>query len=166
MSRDTRLEAQRTVVRELWEKKSQKPSEIIKITGYPKSTVHDLVKKLKKCGTIELNSIPGRPPLLSAQNRRHLGLLVQNNQAISAVEMRDRLIKNNSNFQVSTRTIQRTLNKSLQYIVCRPLRVPFLKPSHIALRLEWGQKHMHDNWSQMIFSDETTLQMFRNTQLV
>ena len=166
MPRDTDLAAQRTVVRELWEKNIRKPSEIIKITNYPKSTVYDLIKKLKERGTLEHRPIPGRPFILSPKNRRHLGLLVQNNQSISAVEMKERLTRINPDLKVTPRTIQRNLKKNLQYIVCRPQRVPLLKPNHIVSRLEWGQSHIHDNWSQTVFSDETTFQMFRNTQIV
>ena len=67
---------------------------------------------------------------------------------------------------VSECTIQRTLTDDLQYAICRPLRIPLLQPIHINKRLEWAQNHAQDTWSTTIFSDETTFQMFRNTQLV
>ena len=111
-------------------------------------------------------SIPGRPPILTVKQRRHLGQIVQNNNAATAAGMTERLKQKDPNLKVSVRTVQRTLKKTLKFEVCRPLRVPLLQPYHIAARLEWAQKHIRDNWSNTIFSDETTFQMFRNTQLV
>ena len=51
-------------------------------------------------------------------------------------------------------------------MVVRPQRVPLLTKNHITKRIEWAHNHARDNWSQTIFSDETTFQMFRNTQQV
>jgi hypothetical protein len=128
--------------------------------------VYNLIKKLKERGTLAFCPIPGRPSILSSKNRRHVGLLIRNNQSISAAEIKERLVQIDPNLKITPRTIQRDLNKNLQYIVCRPKRVPLLKPNHIISRLEWGQSHIKDNWSQTVFSDETTLQMFWNTQIV
>jgi transposase len=166
MSRDSRLSAQRTVVSELWTNNTLKPAEIIRITGFPKTTVYDIVNRLKKRSTVTPLPIPGRPQILSSSQKRHLGRIVQTNNAATAAEMTERLVQKNPNTKVSVRTIQRVLKKNLQFIVCRPLRIPLLRPSHIIARLEWAQNHVHDSWTHTIFSDETTFQMFRNTQLV
>jgi hypothetical protein len=42
------FETQWLTVKELWNNNIRKPSEIIKITGYPKSTVYDIINRLKK----------------------------------------------------------------------------------------------------------------------
>jgi hypothetical protein len=34
---------------------------------------------------------------------------------------------------------------------------------HRFRRLEWANAHTDDNWSQTVFSDETSFQLFRNT---
>ena len=59
------FETQRLTVKELWDNNIQKPSEIIKITGFPKSTVYDIVNHLKKTGSVEHLPIPGRPLVLT-----------------------------------------------------------------------------------------------------
>src|SRR5207248_1404734 len=64
------------------------------------------------------------------------------------------------------RTVQCTLTDDLQYVVCRPLRISLPQPIHINKRLKWAQNHAQDTWSTTIFSNKTTFQMFRNTQLV
>ena len=33
-------------------------------------------------------------------------------------------------------------------------------------RVEWAKSHLNKNWKKVIFSDETTFQLFRNTTLV
>jgi len=33
-------------------------------------------------------------------------------------------------------------------------------------RVEWSKSHLNENWKKVIFSDETTFQLFRNTTLV
>lgn len=166
MAPTSKHEAQRTVVRQLWVRNVRKPTEIIHLTGYPKSTVYDLVSQLKKRSDVTPLYKSGRPPILTSKNRRHLGLLVQNNKAITAAEMTEKLIQKNPDLKVSVRTVQRTLKKNLRLEVCRPLSAPLLQPHHIEARLKWAEKYRRCNWSNVIFSDETTFQMFRNTQLV
>jgi transposase len=166
MPSNTDLAAQRTVVKQLWDNNIRKPAEIIKITGFPKSTTYDHVNRLKKKGTLNPLPIPGRPKILSSSERRHLGQLVSFNNAITATEITTRLNETHPNLNISVRTIQEVLKKDFQYIVCRPIRVPLLQPAHIIARLEWAQEHLQDRWSSTIFSDETTFQMFRNTQQV
>src|SRR6266511_122253 len=166
MSSNSDLATQRTVVSQLWANNIRKPAEIMRITGFPKSTIHDLVKKLKERGSLTPLSRSGRPRILTAEKRRYLGLLIKNNNTITATEMATKLNEKYPNLNVSERTVQRTLTDDLQYVVCRPLRIPLLQPIHINKRLEWAQNHAQDTWSITIFSDETTFQMFRNTQLV
>src|SRR5215208_6981059 len=87
------------------------------------------------------------------------------NQATSSSEITSILKEKHSGLEVSSRTVRRTLS-SLRYIVCQPQRVPLLSPQHIAKRREWARKYSRHNWKQTIFTDESTFQMFRNTQLV
>jgi transposase len=160
------FETKRLTVKELWVKNIRKPSEIIKITGYPSSTVYDIVNRLKKTGDVEHLPCPGRPLVLTPNKRRYLGRLVQVNNAISSSLMTTKLNNIYSDLNISTRTVQRTLKNKLNYVVCRPRAVPLLKQNHIEARLQWALRHSQDDWSHTIFSDESTFQTFSNTQLV
>jgi transposase len=150
------FEMQRLTVKELWDNNIRKPSEIIKITGFPKSTVYDIVNRLKKTGSVEHLPIPGRPLVLSPKKRRYLGHLLKNDNAKTSALMTTKLNNLYPNFNVSTRTVQRTLKNKLNYIVCRPRPDPLLKASHVESRLQWALNHTQDDWSHTIFSDEST----------
>jgi len=163
MSSNTNLVAQRVVVKQLWDNNIRKPAEIIRITGFLKSTTYDHINRLKKRGTLVPLPIPGRPKILTSKEHRHLGQLIRANNTVTATEAAARLNETYPNLNISVRTVQEVLKKDLQYIVCRPLHVPLLQPSHIAIRLDWAHEHVQDRWSSTIFSNETTLQMFRNT---
>lgn len=160
------FETRRLTVKELWDNDVRKPSEIIKITGYPTSTVYDIVNRLKETGNVEHLPISGRPPVLTPNKRRYLGRLLHINNAIKPALMTTKLNNIYPNLNVSTRTVQRTLKDKLHYVVCRPRAVPLLKPNHVEARLQWALNHRQDDWSHTIFSDESTFQTFRNTQLV
>ncbi|UZO17357.1 uncharacterized protein OCT59_008713 [Rhizophagus irregularis] len=62
------FEMQRLTVKELWDNNIRKPSEIIKMTGFPKSTVYDIINRLKKTGSVEHLPVPGRPLVLTPKN--------------------------------------------------------------------------------------------------
>ncbi|CAI2192862.1 5321_t:CDS:1, partial [Funneliformis geosporum] len=47
------FETRRLTVKELWFNNVRKPTKIIKITGYPKSTVYNIVNRLKEMGNVE-----------------------------------------------------------------------------------------------------------------
>ncbi len=114
----------------------------MRITGFPKSTIHDLVKKLKERGSLTPLSRSGRPRILTAEKRRYLGLLIKNNNTITATEIATKLNEKYPNLNVSERTVQRIITDELQYVVCRPLRIPLLQPIHINKRLKWAQNHL------------------------
>ncbi|CAB4475153.1 unnamed protein product [Rhizophagus irregularis] len=110
------FEMQRLTVKELWDNNIRKPSEIIKMTGFSKSTVYDIINRLKKTGSVEHLPVPG--PLMTTK-----------------------------------------LNNL-------PWSVPLLKESHVEARLQWALNHIQDDWTHKIFSNESTFQTFRNTQIV
>jgi hypothetical protein len=43
--------------------------------------------------------------------------------------------------------------------------VPILTDAHKKRRVEWAIAHANQDWSKVVFTDETSFQMFRNTLL-
>ncbi len=53
---------------------------------------------------------------------------------------------------------------NLNYINIVPKSIPFLIDKHKQNHMEFAIKYRNQNWNQVIFSDETIIQMFRNSQ--
>ncbi|RGB23274.1 hypothetical protein C1646_774753 [Rhizophagus diaphanus] len=105
------------------------------MTGFPKSTVYDIINRLKKTGSVEHLPIPGRPLILTPKKRRYLGHLLKNDNATTSALMTTKLNNLYPDFNVSTQTVQHILKNKLNYIVCRPWSVPLFKESHVKARL-------------------------------
>jgi transposase len=154
----------RDAVNLLWHQKIRNAKEISHRTGVPLRSCERYISSLRKTGKIAVKRRSGRPRVLTPKKRRQIGMIVKHNHFTTASEMKVELEKKHPNFEVSERTIRREL-KNIGYMVVIPRRVPLLTPKAKNDRLEWAHDHMHYNWRKVIFSDETTIQMFRNTVL-
>ncbi len=139
------FETRYLTVKKLWAKNVRKPSEIIEITGYPSSTIYDIVDWLKKTGNVEHLPCPDHPFVLTPNKRQYLGHLLQVNNAATSALITTKLNNMYSNLNVSTRTVQRTLKNKLNYIVCKSWAVSLLKSNHIEARLQWALSHNQDD---------------------
>ena len=131
MPRKRNLSDRRSTIRELWHNGLKKPAEIVRKTGFPKSTVYDLVKKLKETGSTSPRPRSGRPQIITSNKRQYLGRLIHSYNAVSAPEMTEKLKNIDPTLEVTTRTVQQTVKQRLHYVVCCPIPVPLLHPRHI-----------------------------------
>jgi hypothetical protein len=80
------------------------------------------------------------------------------------ITLRD--ITNTVNAPVSRQTVSRRLNETgIKSYAAR--QKPFLKPEHIAKRLQWALKHQHwtiEDWARVIWSDECSIVVGLNTK--
>ena len=120
------------------------------------------VAQLKKDGKLEPLPRSGRPRVLSPKKRRQLGHMVQVNTFTNSKELATRLNESNPGLNVSRSTISRELSQ-LHWKVDIPKTIPFLTDNHKKRRIEWALSHAKLNWKKVVFSDETTFQMYRNT---
>jgi len=91
-------------------------------------------------------------------------MIVKSNHYTTTTEMKTILEEKYQDLEVSERTIRRELS-NLGYVATLPRKVPLLTQQAKINRLSWAQDHVRYNWKKVIFSDETTIQMFRNTML-
>ena len=54
--------------------------EIEKITGHPKSTIHDTIERYCKTGTLTPAPRTERPPTLTDRDKQHLEIIVRTNR--------------------------------------------------------------------------------------
>jgi arginine repressor len=99
---------------------------------------------------------------LTPKKRRKIGMIVKHNHFTTASEMKAQLKEKNPELEVSERTIRREL-KNLGFVSVRPRKVPLLTQKAKENRLSWSRDHVNYNWKKVVFSDETTIQMFCNT---
>ena len=160
----TLLETQRNAVKSLWRQKVRNAKEISQRLGIPLRSCERYVSLLKKNGKIPMNYSSGRPRKLTPQKRRYIGTIIKHNQFTTAPELKAKLEENDPELEVSERTIRRELT-NLGFVSVLPRRVPLLTQQAKDRRLSWAHDHARYNCKKVVFSDETTIQMFRNTLL-
>jgi transposase len=158
----TTLEENRNAVNLLWRQNVRNAREISQRTGVPLRSCERYISSLKKNGKITIGHRSGRPRKLTPKKRRQIGMIVKHNHFTTAGEMKAQLEEKNPELEVSERTIRRELN-NLGFVSTRPRRVPLLTQKAKESRLSWAHNHINYNWKKVVFSDETTLQMFCNT---
>lgn len=158
------IKANRSAVNFLWKQNIRTPKEISSKTGVPLRTCQRYVALLKKNKKIPEIRRSGRPRKLSPEKRRQLGMIVKSNHYTTTTEMKTILEEKYQDLEVSERTIRRELS-NLDYVATLPRKVPLLTQQAKINRLLWAQDHVRYNWKKVVFSDETTIQMFRNTML-
>jgi Transposase len=156
--------ANRQLAKELWSRGIRNSAEISHQTGIPKRSCERYVATLRKSGDIPEIHRPGCPRILTPWKHHQVGLLLKGNHFRTATEIKARLQETHQELSIGEMTIHREILK-LGYEVVLPRHVPLLTQQAKENRLEWAMKHQKYAWKNVIFSDETTLQMFRNTCL-
>jgi len=99
--------------------------------------------------------------LIKSDDARAIGQYLRRNKELTAQQIATKL-ENERGLEVSHDTITRHLKRS-EYKCVLPLATPMLTENHKRYRIEWAKKHLNTDWNQVIFSDETSYQLFRNT---
>lgn len=159
------IKERREVVKSLWNNGTRNVNELHKITKFPLRTLYRWSSQLKKTKNLKQRCRPGRPKVLSPKKQRHLGQLARSRAGATSFEIADTLNNTYPGLNIATRTVRENLWK-LGYRVCVPKKTPFLTSIAKERRVSWAEVHKNKNWEDMVFSDETTFQMFRNTTLV
>jgi transposase len=159
------LKKRRELVKSLWNNKTQNVTELHKITKFPVRTLYRWTSQLKKTKDLKQRRRPGRPKRLSPKKLRHLGQLACSRAGATSFEITDSLNNTYPELNIAPRTVRENLWK-LGYRVCIPKKTPLLTPIAKERRVSWAKAHQHKNWKDTVFSDETSIQMFRNTTLV
>ena len=165
MPKQPTLTQRRSIIENLWESGIHDISQLHKITHIPISTLYKYIKKLSVAASLKPKSRPGRPKKLTAEKRIHLGKLANSRKCASSKEIAHVLNQTYPNLNIAPRTVRENLY-NLGYRVCVPVSVPMLMASAKDYCIEWAKSHLNKNWKKVIFSDETTFQLFRNTTLV
>ena len=91
---------------------------------------------------------------------RAIGQNLRRNNAISTRQLTTK-IENTYDVPISYVSIWKHMKKK-GYRSSVPLGTPMLTERHIEMRLAWAEAHLHDDWNETIFTDETAFDLFRN----
>jgi DDE superfamily endonuclease/Transposase len=161
---ETPITTNRQLAKELWSHGIRNSAEISQHTGIPKRSCERYIGLLQKTGNIPAIHRLGCPRILSPRKRRHVGLLIKGNHFRTAGEIKAKLEETHQELSVNERTIRREISR-MGYKAILPRRVPLLTQHAKEVHLQWAKDHQTYAWKNVVFSDETTLQMFRNTCL-
>jgi transposase len=156
----SKQETQRQCILHLWKKGVRNGQEIHRRTDIPLSTIYDNIKKIKKKGTVDHARGNGRPKKIAGSTSKAIGQFIRRDTSISTRTLAAKV--SNFGVEVSYVTISRHL-AALGYSKALPKATPMLTTIQKQNRVEWARRHLNDDWSTTLFSDETAFQLFRNT---
>ena len=159
------LKERRNCIKTLWKSGVRKVGDLHKATGFPLKTLYRWTKQLKETNDLKQRSRSGRPKRLTPIQRRYLGRIAKSHKCSSSIELTENIKKKYPNLDIAPRTVRENL-QALGYKVCVPRSVPFLTPEAMNRRVAWAKAHQRERWNNVVFSDESSFQMFRNTTLV
>ncbi len=145
----------------LYDNGERSPRVLSSKTGLSKSTVNYQLAKLKKTGSLRHRVGNGRPRAITSSMSRSIGQQVRYNKSATAKEVSINL-EEKFNCAISSRTVANWFHEH-DYQNVLPQQTPMLTESHRQKRMEWCRAHLNQNWNNVIFSDETSFQLFRNT---
>lgn len=122
--------------------------------GVPNGTVSGVVKRYRQQKSAKSSPRSGRPPALSAIDKRRLFRIITKDPFISIEKL-----LSESELNVSAKTLSRWLkSEGIQHV--QALRQQLLTPEAAKKRLEFAIEHSSKDirfWRRWIFSDETTI---------
>lgn len=161
----TTIAERRQLIKTLWKSGIHKVTALQKMTGYPPKTLYRWVKQLRETNDLKQRHRPGRPSRLTPAQKRYLGQIAKSRRNATSVELTETLKNTYPGLIIASRTVRENL-QGFGYKVCVPRSIPFLTEAAKKRRVAWAEAHLGKRWNRVIFSDETTFQMFRNTTKV
>jgi transposase len=144
-----------------WNSGVRSAREMARKSNLPRSTVQDNLHKLVAFGTLSHRGGNGRTPLITPDISRTIGQIIRRNSEVTVADIVSKL-HTVKRLKVSCSTVRRHLIR-IGYTSVLPRNKPMLTDEQRLRRLEWANAHLNDDWSRIVFSDETSIQLFGNT---
>ena len=119
----------------LFEKGHENVKFFLEMTGIPRRTICDNLKKFKRQGNLTRKERRDRRIKLNTNDRRRLSLLVKYQNTATASDLQMKMVDKDS-LEVTSRTIRNYLHKS-EFNFMVPKSIPFLTPQHKKNRATW-----------------------------
>jgi len=137
-----------------------------KIAAYvhcSKSAVIYWVKKYRQDKDLTDEKKSGRPRCTTEMEDNRIIKMAKLNHDITSGEIQQAFEK--KGVEVSVWTIRRRLSETGGKFV-KEISKPLLSERHRANRFKWAKDHQNFNWNNVIFTDESTFQLYRSNKKV
>ena len=120
-------------------------------------TVQTWIKQYQETGDVQDKGGQGRKRKTSDKEDRDIVTIAKKHKTGSSANISTLINKKGIN--VSSATIRHQLNEQGLYKL-KPLSKPLLSDLHRLNQLKWAKTHRNQDWSKVIFTDETTFSQF------
>ncbi len=124
------------------------------IPNLPSSTIYHYHKKWQNDEKFDHREDNGSSSKLTNRDVKVIEAEIKKNPN-STCRSLSKVLQNENNKKVNTETIRRSLVKN-SYVYKAPIVTSLLTEEHKLDRVEWAREHLTDDWSKIIFSDETS----------
>lgn len=155
------LQQKRYVLEHLYNHVTQDSAELLKLSGMPARTFYRNYAKLERGKCLKRLQGSGRPKKLSSNNQRRVVQLARKNPVWSSQKLACTL-QDKAAVSVTDRTVRRYLRRA-GYVKLLPKKIPALTDKHKLQRIEFCQKNLQLDISNVFITDESLFQLHRNT---
>jgi Mn-dependent DtxR family transcriptional regulator len=134
---------------------------IARMCNISHSSVQYNLTKLATSGNLERRRSGKKRHLIICHLSVAIGQIILRNNETTGIKIAKNVYCRYG-LEVSRWTVQRYL-KQIGYCSVLPYKKPMLTEDQRQKRLEWARCHKNDDWSRTIFSEETSVYLFRNT---
>lgn len=128
-----------------------------------KSTVIYWVQKYRENEDLSDESRSGRPRVTTAKQDEQIVNIAKKEHDITSAQIQQNMEQRG--VEISGRTIRRRLHEAGGKYT-NAISKPLLKEKHRGNRLEWAKRHQNFDWNKVIFTDESTFQLFQQKRKV
>jgi len=128
-----------------------------------KPTVIYWVKKYHENPDLSTSERPGQPHVTTAKQDKRIVGMAEKEHNITATEIKKKLEERS--VEISVDTVKRHLREAGGKYSNEILK-PLLTDDHQRKRLKWAKKHRNFDWNKVIFTDESTFQLYSSKKKV
>lgn len=136
---------------------------IAKYIHCSKSTVAYWVEKYHQNVNLVDEQKSGRPRNTTTKQDEQIVKMAEKEHDITSSEIQQKLEK--QGVEITSRTVRRRLVEAGGKY-SQELPKPLLSEKHQIKRLQWAKKHRDFDWNRVIFTDESTVQLFQSNRKV
>ncbi|RWR98829.1 hypothetical protein B4U79_17110 [Dinothrombium tinctorium] len=138
----------------------REPNKIHRMTGIPLRTCQRICGRIRRGEDLQRRRGSGAKPKFQANDLRRIQQLALKNPKWSSARIGE-LAALRGSPKVHATTIWRNL-VAKGYLKWIPKPIPMLKPEHKTKRVAWCEANRNRDWNNVVFTDESYFQLFRN----